>query len=241
MRVVDLFFIELPHLRLSRLCSLLASSILTASAKQCAPPQRNGFKCYRITPLGQMYDDAEGKDFCGPPPSPPCVAVSNSRPHFLYTNLRCWFAFYREQLSLLNDIARDIEQPSHHPIMRLFSYSSAFLAVATSTLAAPPHSGHSSSSNRSDTPDTSSALDCSQFDPVSSGNYIVNPDQWGQVSSTTCVQVDSSSGDSVSWSAQWSWPDGGANVKSYPNAELSNWECKPLSSYNSIRSSWNWK
>lgn len=33
MHVVDLFFNELPHLRLSRLRSLLASSVLTASAE----------------------------------------------------------------------------------------------------------------------------------------------------------------------------------------------------------------
>ena len=112
------------------------------------------------------------------------------------------------------------------------------LAVVKFTLAAPSRPKASSSSSPSS---TSSALDCSQFNPIESGNYIVNPDQWGQVSSATCVQIQASSGSSLSWSAQWNWPNGGTQIKSYPNAELSNWECKPLSTYKTIESSWTWK
>lgn len=122
--------------------------------------------------------------------------------------------------------------------MKPFSYILALLAVITSTLAAPPRPATSSSSNPSG---VSSTLDCSQYSPAGSGNYIVNPDQWSQISQTTCVQVHPSSDGSLSWSAQWSWPNGGTNIKSYPNAELSNWACKPLNSYNSIQSSWTWE
>lgn len=125
--------------------------------------------------------------------------------------------------------------------MKPLCYISALLAFTISTLAAPHQPAPSSPSQSSDSTGASSALDCSQYNPVYSGNYLVNPDQWGQVSSTTCVQIHASSGDSLSWSAQWSWPDGGTSIKSYPNAELSNWECKPLGSYNSIESSWSWK
>ena len=125
--------------------------------------------------------------------------------------------------------------------MKPLSYIPKLLALATSALAAPRGPAPSTSSNPSDTSGASSALDCSQYNTVASGNYIVNPDQWGQDTSSTCVQIQTSSEGSLSWTAQWSWPNGGTNVKSYPNAELSDWDCKPLSSYNSIKSSWTWK
>ena len=115
------------------------------------------------------------------------------------------------------------------PIMKGFSYLLSSLAVTTSTLAAPLISS------------TPRDLDCSQYDPATSYNWVVNPDQWGEDSSTTCVQILSASQDTISWSAQWSWPNGGTNIKSYPNVELSNWDCKPLSSYGSIQSSWSWE
>lgn len=125
--------------------------------------------------------------------------------------------------------------------MKPLSYLPAVLAICKLTLAAPARPAPPSSSTTSASSGASSPLDCSQYTPVESGNFIVNPDQWGQVSSTTCVQTHPSSDGSVSWSAQWSWPNGGASVKSYPNAELSNWQCKPLSSYNNIESSWTWE
>lgn len=68
--------------------------------------------------------------------------------------------------------------------MKHLFYIPSLLAVATSTIAAPPARPFpSAASSPSSGSSASSALDCTQFTPAGSGNYIVNPDQWGQVSS----------------------------------------------------------
>lgn len=77
MHMVDLFFNELPHLRRSRMRSLLASSVLTLEQRYM-PPQSNGFRCYGITSPAPMHHDAVGKDFY----APSCVAISKVRLHF---------------------------------------------------------------------------------------------------------------------------------------------------------------
>ncbi|EAU35557.1 hypothetical protein ATEG_03755 [Aspergillus terreus NIH2624] len=63
---------------------------------------------------------------------------------------------------------------------------------------------------------------CDQWGQVTTGNFILYNNLWGQGnadSGSQCTGLDSSSGnDSIAWHTSWSWSGGAGQVKSYANA-----------------------
>lgn len=121
-----------------------------------------------------------------------------------------------------------------HPTLCLL----AFLTGFTPILAAPTTSATPQAIDSTQVKST-----CGQYTPIYSGGYTVNPNKWGEDngSGSQCAQIDSISGNSLAWSTTWSWANNEDDVKSYANAELTNWNCKELSNYKSIPSKWNWE
>jgi xyloglucan-specific endo-beta-1,4-glucanase len=84
---------------------------------------------------------------------------------------------------------------------------------------------------------------CGSWGSVQAGPYVVYHNNWGAGSATSgqqCTTFESLDGNSVSWSTSWTWQGGSWNVKSYSNVALEQ-VYKPLSSVNSIPSTWNWQ
>ncbi|GES61489.1 xyloglucan-specific endo-beta-1 [Aspergillus terreus] len=85
---------------------------------------------------------------------------------------------------------------------------------------------------------------CDQWGQVTTGNFILYNNLWGQGnadSGSQCTGLDSSSGnDSIAWHTSWSWSGGAGQVKSYANAAYV-FTPKQLSALGSIPTSWSWK
>jgi len=85
------------------------------------------------------------------------------------------------------------------------------------------------------------ASQCGQWDSISTGNFVVYADLWGESAGTgsQCSTVTAASGNSVSWSTSWSWSGGSSSVKSFSNAVV-NFTPKQLSAIGSMPTSWKW-
>lgn len=85
---------------------------------------------------------------------------------------------------------------------------------------------------------------CDQWGQVTSGNYILYNNLWGQDnadSGSQCTGLDSASGnDSIAWHTSWTWTGGQGQVKSYANAAYQ-FTAAPLSDVSSIPTSMTWQ
>ena len=84
---------------------------------------------------------------------------------------------------------------------------------------------------------------CGQWDLVETEAYTLYNNLWGQDaadSGSQCTTLISSSGNDISWSAEWTWIGDQYSVKSYPNAVLTA-DSQPLSAISSIPTSWSWR
>ncbi|OJJ47776.1 hypothetical protein ASPZODRAFT_64395 [Penicilliopsis zonata CBS 506.65] len=83
---------------------------------------------------------------------------------------------------------------------------------------------------------------CEQYGEITTGNFIVYNDLWGESyasSGSQCTTVDDVSDNSISWSTSWTWAGGSDDVKSYANAEWQ-FDATELSSITSIPTTWEW-
>jgi xyloglucan-specific endo-beta-1,4-glucanase len=84
---------------------------------------------------------------------------------------------------------------------------------------------------------------CGQWDTVTSGDFILYNNLWGQDnadSGSQCTGLDSGSGNSISWHTSWSWSGGEYNVKSFANAAYQ-FTATQLSALSSIPTTWEWQ
>ncbi|KAL3454505.1 concanavalin A-like lectin/glucanase domain-containing protein [Aspergillus insuetus] len=84
---------------------------------------------------------------------------------------------------------------------------------------------------------------CGQWDTVTSGDFILYNNLWGQDnadSGSQCTGLDSGSGNSIAWHTSWSWSGGEYNVKSFANAAYQ-FTATQLSALSSIPTTWEWQ
>jgi hypothetical protein len=75
-----------------------------------------------------------------------------------------------------------------------------------------------------------------QWDTVVSSPYTLYLDQWGTsgASGSTCANLISQSGTTISWKTTWNWNTGSGGVKVFPNIGLNSGINKQLSAISSI-------
>ena len=87
---------------------------------------------------------------------------------------------------------------------------------------------------------------CGQYQSATAGPYTLYTNGWGWSYGTgsQCSEIDSFSGNTIAWDTTWNWANvssgyGQYNVKSFTNVEAS-MTSKPLSQYDSIKTTWAW-
>lgn len=82
---------------------------------------------------------------------------------------------------------------------------------------------------------------CGEQDTITTGNYLVDQDEWGASSGIgwQCTTVSSSS-DSIVWHTDWDWSGSTDSVKSYPNVQPSAFGGAVLTTFGSIETTWSW-
>lgn len=84
---------------------------------------------------------------------------------------------------------------------------------------------------------------CGQWDNVEAGDYILYNNLWGMdnaESGEQCTTLVGVCGDSLQWTAEWTWIGDQYSVKSYPNAVL-DVEPRPLSQISTMPTTWQWR
>src|SRR5882762_7237299 len=94
----------------------------------------------------------------------------------------------------------------------------ALIALFRCTLALALATSAAHQRRRQDT-----SMHCGQWDSIAAtSRYSILVDQWGATSASagsSCAQVKSVSGNTVSWTTNWTWT-GGMEVKSFSNVQL---------------------
>nr|AJA40324.1 xyloglucan-specific endo-beta-D-1,4-glucanase [Penicillium oxalicum] len=83
---------------------------------------------------------------------------------------------------------------------------------------------------------------CDQWGSVTTGNYIVYNNLWGQSADPSghqCTGVDSLKGNTIAWHTSFGWTGASSSVKSFANIALK-FTAKTLKSVKSINSTWKW-
>ncbi|KAK7414059.1 hypothetical protein QQX98_007091 [Neonectria punicea] len=84
---------------------------------------------------------------------------------------------------------------------------------------------------------------CGAFGSLATNGYTFYHNNWGSGDATSgsqCTTYTSANSNSFVWSTSWTWAGGPGKVKSYSNVALEKVN-KPLSSINSIPSTWVWR
>ena len=83
---------------------------------------------------------------------------------------------------------------------------------------------------------------CAQYATISQGPYTLQTNQWGATTGmgSQCSTIDSVTDNSIAWTTTWNWKDNVNSVKSFTNV-AGPFMSKPLSQYQSIPTTWQWK
>jgi xyloglucan-specific endo-beta-1,4-glucanase len=84
---------------------------------------------------------------------------------------------------------------------------------------------------------------CGQWDTVVTGTYTLYQDLWGESAATSgsqCSTFNSLSGNTISWSTNWTWAGGSSSVKSYANVVVTQSTGYEVSAISSIPTVWDY-
>lgn len=115
-------------------------------------------------------------------------------------------------------------------------------SIIPSTSPTPSPSPQSSSAGSPASRSTASPL-CGQYQTANGGPFQLTNNAWGKDSASSgsqCTYLESTQGNSISWSASWSWNGGQNSVKSYPNVLL-NEPAKQVKSISGLPTTWKWE